>query len=118
MVIFSSSLFLVCNWSGICQSPGTCPWSSSQKRQVGEGSMCHGQRGQMVCGLARESEQAVRNKNFNPICPSPCLTSVLSDSQGTCPRWGTPLLPKLQSETWVYIKKRKRRNKSSYLSYS
>lgn len=39
MATLSSPPFLVCNWSGPCQSPGTHLWSSSCRKGQGKGSI-------------------------------------------------------------------------------
>lgn len=60
--ILSSPPFLVPNWSGACQSPGTRPWSSFQKGRL-EGHGAPAPQGQTKPGLATELKQAVSNKN-------------------------------------------------------
>ena len=93
--ILSSSLFLVGNWSGVCQSPRTGPWSSFQSRQVGQRSTCWGQRGWWEPSLANELQQAVSNK----ISSQPALPLVFHGFHWThrelTPGWEHPSTPEL-----------------------
>lgn len=97
MAILSSPPFLVCNWSGAHGAPS---------RRGGQGKQVHigaaGTKGCVASGAQGETELSAI-KPFLPICPFPGLPLVFSDSYGTCPRQGTPLLPELQRHTvkWV-----------------
>lgn len=76
-----------------CQSPGTCPWSSSLKGQAGEASVCAAARGRWNWGWTVDPSKLWVIQTLSPTSSFPGSSFGFSRFIKNFPQVGNPLPP-------------------------